>query len=332
MAYFEDQQLFKREVPHELTEQELKDQIEELNETVVKQKHVIDRLLTKVNSQTPSFSPTMIKPRDIPELTLTDLEGVEAGAKLALFIDRVEQVTTKEEARLQVAKTRLSNQIVFLVQSHQKQGHCQTWEQLKDFLRKEFANELSVDRAWQEVESISYDVEQDPHAFGHELQCKYALLELNFPKGEFPSRDQTIKRKICQGLPLHTRNKLEAYLEVTYPLKKFLERVDHERQFLLENPSCDLFHVKPKTTMSTNSNANLTPPQNSYPQHTSGPQLPPADAAQPVDPLKWEIQELAKKVDELMERRKRNLWCQRCRKGTHNTQDCWGAPRNTRRM
>ena len=328
---------FKVEVPQAQgdSQEELKSTVRELYEIVAQQQATIENFMQRLElgspgNQPPVTSPTppspvskpptpptfIIKPRDIPELTLTDLEGVEAGAKLALFIDRVEQVTGDEGARLQVAKTRLSTQIVFLIQNSQKQGLCQTWGELKEFLQKEFTNHMNVDRAWQEIETMQYDWLSDSLSFSHEMRCKFALLETNFPREEFPSRDQTIKRKICQGMPLQSRKKLEAFFEPTYPLRKFIERVEHERQFLLETTSGEMYNVKSKTlpqeipkTTPTSLTSSATPNN-------------PRPNPQPVDPLRWEITELAKKVDDLIQSKNRNLWCQNCQRPTHNTQDC----------
>ena len=318
---------FKMEIPQELTREELKSQVSELKQVVVQQQTAISQLMQRLNlfssdTQTPPTAPSfIIKPRDIPELTLTDLEGVEAGAKLALFIDRVEQVTSDEGSRLQVAKTRLGTQIVFLVQNCQKQGQCQTWTELKEFLQNEFINDMNVDRAWQEIEAMQYDWTMDSQSFSHEMRCKFALLETNFPKETFPSKDQTIKRKICQGLPPQTKAKLEAFSEVTYPLKRFLDRVEYERQFLLGDTSGEYHVKKGKTITSSNPKNSLTSniPSTASPQSELNPQ--------PVDPLRWEVNELAKKVDNLVQSRNRRLFCYHCQKPTHNTQDCWGTPK-----
>ena len=320
----------KQEVHHPMTEEMLQDQVAQLCDVVEQQKELITKLTQQLSLST-SPSPTLVtkapsplpafvvKPRDIPELTLEDLEGMEAGGKLAMFIDRVEQVTPDDGARYQVAKTRLNSKIALLIQNHQSKGRCQTWIELKKFLLSEFASEMTVDQAWKEIEAMQYEWETSPHSFNHHFRCKYALLETNFPSEKFPNKDQIIKRKICQGLPLQTKNKLEAFLEETYPLKKFIERVEYERQFLLEAPGCDLFHVKSKPTPPQNNNSTKTPPTHANDQVTH---------SQPINPLMWEVKELARRVDELVKQRTRRPWCHHCRKDNHSTQDCWGRPRN----
>ena len=337
---------------HPLTEQELQDKLVQLWGVVEQQQGLITQLTQQLNmkghqppvppisppqaSRPPKISspdtpvpaavvhhsslpPFVVKPRDIPELKLDDLEGMEAGGKLAMFIDRVEQVSPDNEARLQVAKTRLNTQIALLVQNQQNKGWCKTWLELKTFLQNEFTSEMTIDQAWKEIESIHYEWDTSPHSFSHQLRCKFALLETNFPRENFPNKDQTIKRKICQGLPLPARNKLEAFLEETYPLKKFIERVEYERQFLLEGPPCDLFHVKPKLKSADNNNN-----QSSIPPQT--PQKKQDIQPQPVNPLSWEVRELAKKIEELGRQRARRRWCYHCRRDTHNTQECWSKP------
>lgn len=291
---------------------ELRQQVQQLTEVVTSQMELLGRLSenavsnshpnTTVTPRSPTF---VVKPRDIPELKLHELEGLGAGSKLAMFIDRVEQVTSDDGSRLQVAKTRLGNEIALLIQNFQLKGECRTWVELKEVLRREFASEISMDQAWQELEEMQYHWDMGPHLFSHTVRCKFAVLETNFPRETLPNRDQTIKRKICQGLPVRTRQKLVAFLDTTYPLKKFLERVEYERQFLLARTSEDVFNLKENI-----------PPKEEVSNARS----------QSENPMQREIQDLASKVDQLV-RDRQNRWCSRCRKTSHNTQDCWGPPR-----
>ena len=149
MASSENMSFPKAESPHDVTKDELldqvaklQDQVAQLCDVVTQQENVITQLSRQLdNSSTRHVAPStstslIVKPRDIPELTLADFEGMEAGGKLAMFIDRVEQVASTDETRLQVAKTRLNTQIALLVQNSQKQGECGTWIELKKFLQR----------------------------------------------------------------------------------------------------------------------------------------------------------------------------------------------------
>ena len=180
---------------------------------------------------------------------------------------------------------------------------------------------MSVDRAWQEIEEMQYDWENNPHSFSHQFRCKYALLETNFPSEKFPAKDQTIKRKICQGLPVYVKSKLEAFLEETYPLSKFLERVEHERQFLLEKSSCDLFKV---TENQVGPNDPPVKSTNQAPVTSNETET----GVQPVNPILAEVKDLAKRVDRLVRSKDQRPWCYNCRRNTHNTRDCWSASGN----
>ncbi len=70
---------------------------------------------------------------------------------------------------------------------------------------------MNFDRAWEQLEELQYDRQSSPYSFNHKFRCQYAVIETNFPKEKYPTRDQTIKRKLCHGLPPEARVKLEAF-------------------------------------------------------------------------------------------------------------------------
>lgn len=92
--------------------------------------------------------------------------------------------------------------------------------------------EVTVDRAWQELESLKYDWGESPQSFTHKFICQHAMIATKFPYESFPDRDKTIKRKLWQGLPPSSKEKLEGFLDEGYPLKKFIDRLEHERRIL----------------------------------------------------------------------------------------------------
>ena len=109
------------------------------------------------------------------------------------------------------------------------------WSDLCDLLRTRFAVEVTVDRAWQDLDADQYDwADESPQAFSNRFVCKYAVLETKFPTERFPDPDKTIKRKIWRGLPRELRERTEGFLEEDYPLEKFMERVGYQRQLWLD--------------------------------------------------------------------------------------------------
>ncbi len=97
-----------------------------------------------------------------------------------------------------------------------------------------FAVEVSIDRAWQEMESMCYDWAEAPQAFTHRFICQFAVLETKFPSEKFPNRDKAIKRKLWYGLPRESKEKLDGFLDENYPLQKFIDRLENKRQQLEE--------------------------------------------------------------------------------------------------
>ncbi|KAG0715288.1 hypothetical protein GWK47_012288 [Chionoecetes opilio] len=81
---------------------------------------------------------------------------------------------------------------------------------------------------------MGYDWGESPQAFTHRFICQHAVIATKLPNEKFPDRDKTIKRKLWYGLPVASREKLEGFLDEGYPLKKFIDRLEHERQLLEE--------------------------------------------------------------------------------------------------
>ncbi len=186
----------------------------------------------------------IIKPRDIPQLDLDQLQGVEAAARLQMFFDLIEKCSDEDETRVQVAKGRVSSELAILIHNNQSKRRCKTWLELKDFLKIEFAVDVNLDRAWQKIDAAGYDWEESPQAFTNRFICQYAILETRFPREKFPSRDKSIKRNLWHGLPQESNERLEGFLDEDYPLNKFIDRVEHERQLLEARHTPTLNRVK----------------------------------------------------------------------------------------
>ena len=182
----------------------------------------------KMESQVPYF---VTKPKDIPVLTLDELHEFTASTRLNQFFDLIENCVDNDHLRLQVAKSRVDINLVALIQDAGKR--IRSWEALKQFLTIELSVEFNQDRAWQELEAQRYDWSESPQAFAHKMMSQYAVLKNNFPCEVFPNKIKTIKRKLLKGMPENCQETLEGYMESDYPLNKFMDRLDHERQFLL---------------------------------------------------------------------------------------------------
>lgn len=149
-----------------------------------------------------------------------------------MFIELVEQVADDDLTRVTVAKSRLGSEIAMLVHNKQQKEKSLTLKSLCKFLKTEFTLYINLDRAWQDLESFQYDWDESPQSFSNIFLCKHAVLET-----KFPSRDKTIKRLIYHGLPRELRDRIEEFLDEEYPLARFLDRAEYQRQMYLQtNP------------------------------------------------------------------------------------------------
>ncbi len=140
-----------------------------------------------------------------------------------------------DTTRVQIAKGRVSPEIAALIHNHQTLHKCNSWGSLKELLNSHFNKEVNFDRAWQNINSEGYDWSESPQAFVNNFICRYAILETQFTREKLPNRDKIIKRKLWQGLPQEPKTRLEGFLDEDYPLDKFVDRVEQERQWLEAN-------------------------------------------------------------------------------------------------
>ena len=165
----------------------MRNEVEALRDVVHQQAAVMTNIGTCFIKQEEALaspvvsSPSITKPRDIPILELTYLEGLEASARLQMFIELIEQTTTHEPSRLQVAKSRLGPEIVMLIHNQQRKQPNLSWEEFCNLLRDEFAVDVNVDWAWQDLEAELYDWGESPQSFYNRTICKYATLKPNSP-------------------------------------------------------------------------------------------------------------------------------------------------------
>ncbi len=265
---------------------------------------------------TPTEVTRLTKPRDIPILELKHLEGLDAAARLQIFFELVERCSPNDQTRIQIAKERVSTELAVLI--HSKQSTLHTWNDFQFFLRTEFAVDVNVDRAWQELENLTYDCEETPQSFTNKFICQHASLVTRFPNERFPDRDKTIKRKLWNGMPRTSRFRLEGFLEEGYPLPKFIDRLEHERLTLLASSSPGVYRIPKKTGEDSE-----TPPPSPSPEPV---------AKGEVEELRRELRQLKLLMTQLKEEPvpPRNHWgdkyCQWCRTRSHNLQECWSKP------
>ena len=77
------------------------------------------------------------------------------------------------------------------------------------------------------------------------------MLETRLLKEKCLNRDKTIKRKIWHGLTKSTKERLKGFLDEKYPLNKFIDWVEHDRQILLELHTPSLNHVQKKNCVQS---------------------------------------------------------------------------------
>ena len=292
----------------------------------------VSSLRAQLNQTNPFLSPplpktdvkvSLTKPRDIPLLELHHLQGLDAAARLQMFFELVEQCSNDDTTRIQIAKGRVAPELATLIHSNQLNGKVDTWLALKIFFQTEFATDVTIDRAWQELESMCYDWGESPQAFVHQFICQHAVITTKFPHEEFPNRDKMIKRKLWYGLPSQSRQKLEGFLDDNYPLKKFMDRLENERQLLEERHTSQVNMV----------------PLGKDKVGTKSEELKQVDREN-TGATRDEVEELRKQIRELkanlsqtrQERGSRrvtsanNKYCAYCQTTTHNLIDCWRKP------
>ncbi len=121
----------------EVSSRDLGKEVEDLKSLVLAQANIIGTLGEKVMKDTPAqiqAPPTksvMTKPRDVPQLRLEELVGLEATGRLALFFEGIEQCTLIDSERVKTAKQRVSQELALLLQNRQAKGRCTSWVEVK---------------------------------------------------------------------------------------------------------------------------------------------------------------------------------------------------------
>ncbi len=246
-----------------------------------------------------------------------------------MFFELKERCGDEDETRVEVAKGRVCSELAIQLHNNQSKRRCRTWLELKDFLKTEFAVDINLDRAWQEIDAAGYEWGESPQAFTNRFICQYAILETRFPREKLHSRDKSIKRKLWHGLPQESKEHLEGFLDVDYPLNKFIDREEHELK-ARHNPT--LNRVKgaedseaPQTTKREELGEGR--------QHNAPKELGVKLESNEVESLKRQINELAEQVKRLQSTRETrqspasNIYCRAHYKSTSYTlRECWRKP------
>ena len=163
--------------------EQMRNEVEALRDVLRQQAVVMKNIGTRIVKQEEALaspivsSPSITKPRDIPTLELNHLEGLETSARLQMFIELVEQATPNDASRVQVAKSRLGPEIVMLIHNQQHKQANLSWGDFCNLLKNEFAVDVNLDRAWQDLETEFYDWGESPQSFCNRAICKNATIE-----------------------------------------------------------------------------------------------------------------------------------------------------------
>ncbi|KAG0718597.1 hypothetical protein GWK47_052139 [Chionoecetes opilio] len=152
---------------------------------------------------------SLIKPRDIRMLNLSDLQGIETEGRLKVFFSQVESCSEDLEERKRILMARVDPPLALYIQNALSQVNFKSWDALTYWLYEELTDN-NVDRILNSISEVKYDWLEDPQDFATKLKCKYAILEAKSKHpGEIPRRDKIIKTKLLRGLPSQIKAKLE---------------------------------------------------------------------------------------------------------------------------
>ncbi len=274
--------------------------------------------------QTPPCQVTTTKPRDIPVLELRQLQGLNATTQLQIFYEQVEQCSEIDARRVQIAKGRVSTEIAALIHNHQILHNCNTWNSIKGLRNSHFNKEINFDRASKDTNSECYEWSESPQAFVNNFICRYAILETRFAIEKLPNRDKLIKRKLWQCFPQEAQAKIEGFLDEDYPLDKFVDRVEHQRQLLEATHTPTLGRVKPEEkncplTYDTQPETHNASPNDLFQSNAT------SRESSEVSEIKIQIKDLTEQIGILQTSPflpQKECYCSHCHSHSHNLKEC----------
>ena len=188
------------------------DKMNDLEKEVEELKGAYRSLIGDYNRQMVHSSyKSLLKPRDIPVLELTHLQGVEGEGRLKVFFSQVEECSLDERERQKIVMTRVDNKLAVYIQSIWEKQGVLSWKNFKQHLVQELTDP-SYNKILDSLNDLRYHYTEDPVNFVSQLKCKLALLEVKSGEEDTPNIRKLIKTKIAKGLPKDCRERLELFI------------------------------------------------------------------------------------------------------------------------
>ncbi|KAG0723362.1 hypothetical protein GWK47_005543 [Chionoecetes opilio] len=150
----------------------------QLEQEVERTKETVGSLLKNKKEEQEVRRPvrSLIQPRDIRMLNLSDLQGIEAEGRLTVFLSQVESCSEDLEERKGILMTRVDPPLALYVQNALSVYKFRSWDTLTYWLCEELTDN-NVDKILDSISEVKYDWLEDPQDFATKLKCKYAILE-----------------------------------------------------------------------------------------------------------------------------------------------------------
>ncbi len=134
--------------------------------------------------------------------------------------------------------------------------------------------------------------------------------------------------QIYLNLPQKAKYRLEGFLDEDYPLDKFVDRVEHQRQWLEATHTPTLGRVKPEMR-----NYPLKPDTQPETHNASPNDLYQSNAtsreSSEVNEIKTQIKDLTEQLGKLQtspRQSQKDRYCSHCHSHSHNLKECWRKP------
>ncbi len=106
----------------------------------------------------------LLKPRDVPILELSHLQGVEGESRLRVFFSQVKECSLDDSERQKIVLTRVDAKLAVYIQSVcSKEDHL-TWTEFKQHLISELTD-LSYSKILDTLNDLRYHYTEDPVDF-----------------------------------------------------------------------------------------------------------------------------------------------------------------------
>ncbi|KAG0705264.1 hypothetical protein GWK47_024530 [Chionoecetes opilio] len=99
---------------------------------------------------------SLVKPRGIRMLNLSDLQGIEAEGRLKVFFSQVESCSEDLEERKRILMARVDPPLALYIQNTLSQINFRSWDTLTNWLYEELTDN-NVDRILNSISEVKYD-------------------------------------------------------------------------------------------------------------------------------------------------------------------------------